>query len=144
MRALALIASIGSPLLAAASCIPNPSSIHTINQPWTVTGYTVSGPDGQEVAKFRVTAPNNYVGGVRGLDVLCERVPYGLEWDTECASDKTFVLQASVSYQESYPRVEFKINHIQIGAKSNITVTGDDFVLPVETFTLAVDTVTVS
>ena len=35
-----------------------------------MTGFTASGPDGQEVATFRVTAPSNYVTGVRGLDVL--------------------------------------------------------------------------
>ncbi|KAI3327736.1 hypothetical protein HD806DRAFT_549679 [Xylariaceae sp. AK1471] len=111
--------------------------------PWTVTGYTVSGPDGQEVATFRVTAPDNYVTGVRGLDVLCERVPYGLEWDTVCASNETFRLEVNVSYQESYPEVEFKINHVQIDTSSVTTVTGEDFVLPTDTFQLAVDTVAV-
>ncbi|KAH8158463.1 hypothetical protein CIB48_g9783 [Xylaria polymorpha] len=144
MRASTLIASIGSSLLAAASALP-PSvpSDHTINQPWTVTGFTVSGPDGQEVATFRVTAPDNYVTGVRGLDVLCEGVQYGLEWDTECASDKTFRLETSVSYQESYPQVQFKLNHVQIDASTVTIVTGEHFVLPADTFEFTVDTVAI-
>ncbi|KAI0423655.1 hypothetical protein F5Y09DRAFT_199206 [Xylaria sp. FL1042] len=143
MRASIFIASLGSSLLTVASCLPSPPSNSTINQPWTVTGYTVSGPDGQEQATFRVTAPNNYVTGVRGLNVLCERVPYGLEWDTECASDATFRLESSVSYQESYPKVLFKINHVQIDATRTTIVTGEDFVLPIDTFELAVDTVAI-
>ncbi|KAI1279724.1 hypothetical protein F5Y07DRAFT_396771 [Xylaria sp. FL0933] len=143
MRASTFIASLGSSLLAAASCLPSPPSNHTINQPWTVTGFTESGPDGQEEATFRVTAPNNYVTGVRGLDVLCKKVPYGLEWDTVCASDATFRLESSVSYQESYPKVLFKINHVQIDAATTTIVTGEDFVLPTDTFELAVNTVAI-
>ncbi|RYC55636.1 hypothetical protein CHU98_g10575 [Xylaria longipes] len=142
MRASIFI-TLGSSLLVVASCLPSPPSNSSINQPWTVTGFTVSGPDGQEEATFRVTAPNNYVTGVRGLDVLCERVPYGLEWDTECASDETFRLETSVSYQESYPRVQFKLNHVQIDARTTTIVTGEDFVLPTDTFELAVDTVAI-
>ncbi|OTB00874.1 hypothetical protein M426DRAFT_323987 [Hypoxylon sp. CI-4A] len=142
MRASIFLISVGS-LLTTASCLPSPPSNSTINQPWTITGYTVSGPDGQEVATFRVTAPENYVTGVRGLNVLCERVPYGLEWDTECASDETFRLESSVSYQESYPKVLFKLNHVQIDSKTVTIVTGEDFVLPVDTFELAVDTVAI-
>ncbi|KAI0438321.1 hypothetical protein F4803DRAFT_535551 [Xylaria telfairii] len=137
------IASIGS-LFAVASCLPsNPPSNYTINNPWTVSEFTVSGPDGQEVATFRVTAPDDYVTGVRGLDVLCERVQYGLEWDTECASDKTFRLETSVSYQESYPKVQFKLNHVQIDPSTVTIVTGEHFVLPADTFELAVDTVAI-
>ncbi|KAI0409347.1 hypothetical protein F4802DRAFT_546241 [Xylaria palmicola] len=148
MRASTLIVSLGSSLLAAASCLPSPPSPPsnpTINQPWTVTGFTVSGPSGQETATFRVTAPDNYVTGVRGLDVLCERVQYGLEWDTECASDETFRLETNISYQESYPRVVFKLNHVQIDSKTTTVtiVTGEDYVLPAETFELAVDTVAI-
>ncbi|KAI0110765.1 hypothetical protein GGR51DRAFT_75837 [Nemania sp. FL0031] len=143
MRASTFLALIGSPLLAAASCLPSPPSSPVINQPWTVTQYTASGPDGQEVATFRVTAPDNYVTGVRGLDVLCERVPYGLDRDTVCASDTTFRLETSVSYQESYPKVLFKLNHVQINATTTTIVTGEDFVLPTETFELAVDTVAI-
>ncbi|KAI1746670.1 hypothetical protein F4782DRAFT_523718 [Xylaria castorea] len=143
MRASTFITSIGSSLLAAASCLPSPPSNPTINQPWTVTEFTVSGPDGQEVATFRVTAPDNYVTGVRGLDVLCERVPYGLDRDTECASNATFRLETNVSYQESYPKVQFKLNHVQIDAMTTTIVTGEDFVLPTDTFELAVDTVAI-
>ncbi|KAI1157336.1 hypothetical protein F5B18DRAFT_645418 [Nemania serpens] len=143
MRASAFITAIGSPFLAAASYLPIPPSKRTINQPWTVTEFTASGLSGQEVATFRVTAPNNYVTGVRGLNVLCQRVPYGLEWDTECASDKTFRLETSISYQESYPKVQFKLNHVQINANATTTVTGEDFVLPIHTFKLSVNTVTV-
>ncbi|KAF2971782.1 hypothetical protein GQX73_g1834 [Xylaria multiplex] len=143
MRASTFITSLGSSLLAVASCLPGPPLNHTINKPWTVTEFTASGPDGQEVARFRVTAPDNYVTGVRGLDVLCERVPYGFELDTECASDKTFRLEASISYQESYPKVEFKLNHVQIDARTTTIVTGEDFVLPADTFELAVDTVAI-
>ncbi|KAI0552319.1 hypothetical protein F4679DRAFT_535269 [Xylaria curta] len=142
MRASTLI-SIGSSLLATASCLPSPPSDHSINQPWTVTEYTVSGPDGQETATFRVTAPDNYVTGVRGLDVLCERVPYGLDHDTVCASDATFRLETSVSYQESYPKVQFKLNHVQIDPSTVTIVTGEDFVLPTDTFQLAVNTVAI-
>ncbi|GAW24608.1 hypothetical protein ANO14919_141990 [Xylariales sp. No.14919] len=143
MRALMFITSLGSSLLAAASSLPSPPPNPTINQPWTVAGFTVSGPDGQEQATFRVTAPDNYVTGVRGLDVLCERVQYGLEWDTECASDETFRLETSISYQESYPKVQFKLNHVQIDASTVTIVTGEDFVLPADTFQLAVDTVAI-
>ncbi|KAI0879535.1 hypothetical protein GGS24DRAFT_437799 [Hypoxylon argillaceum] len=143
MRASTFIAAIGSPRLAVASCLPSPPLNTTINQPWTVTGFTESGPDGQEVATYRVTAPDNYVTGVRGLDVLCERVPYGLDRDTECASDKTFRLETSVSYQESYPKVLFKLNHVQIDASTTTSVTGEDFVLPTDSFQLAVDTVAI-
>ncbi|KAI1738151.1 hypothetical protein F4680DRAFT_191814 [Xylaria scruposa] len=142
MRASTLI-SIGSSLFATASCLPSPPSDHAINQPWTVTEYTVSGPDGQETATFRVTAPDNYVTGVRGLDVLCERVPYGFDQDTVCASDATFRLETSVSYQESYPKVDFKLNHVQIDPSTVTIVTGEDFVLPTDTFQLAVDTVAI-
>ncbi|KAI1313292.1 hypothetical protein F5Y03DRAFT_338619 [Xylaria venustula] len=144
MRASTFITLVGSSLLTGASCLPNPPSNSTINHPWTVTGYTVSsGPDGEEQATFRVTAPRNYVTGVRGLDVLCKNVPYGLEWDTVCASDATFRLESSVSYQESYPKVDFKLNHVQIDASKTTTVTGEHFVLPLDTFTLAVDTVAI-
>ncbi|KAI8624502.1 hypothetical protein F5Y19DRAFT_480522 [Xylariaceae sp. FL1651] len=146
MGALIFITSLGLPLLAAASCLPSHASSpsnSTINQPWTVTRFTVSGPDGQEVATFRVTAPDNYVTGVRGLDVLCERIQYGLETDTVCASDETFRLETSVSYQESYPKVEFKLNHVQIDAVTTTTVTGEDFILPTDTFQLAVNTVAI-
>ncbi|KAI0968641.1 hypothetical protein F4678DRAFT_195051 [Xylaria arbuscula] len=143
MRTSIFITSLGSSLLAVASCLPNPPSNSTINQPWTVTGYTASGPDGEQQATFRVTAPKNYVTGVRSLDVLCKNVPYGLERDTVCASDSTFRLESSVSYQESYPKVLFKLNHVQIDASRTTIVTGEDFVLPVDTFTLAVDTVAI-
>ncbi|KAI0467620.1 hypothetical protein F4859DRAFT_493022 [Xylaria cf. heliscus] len=143
MRASTLQTLMGLSLLATASRLPGPRSSSTINQPWTVTGFTVSGPDGREVATFRVTAPDNYVTGVRGLDVLCEGVQYGLDRDTECASDETFRLETSVSYQESYPRVAFKLNHVQIDATTVTIVTGEDFVLPTDTFELAVDTVAI-
>ncbi|KAI0183328.1 hypothetical protein EV127DRAFT_414284 [Xylaria flabelliformis] len=143
MRVSTFITAVGSFLLATASCLPSPPADHSINQPWTVTEYTVTGPDGQETATFRVTAPDNYVTGVRGLDVLCERVPYGFDQDTVCASDATFRLETSVSYQESYPKVDFKLNHVQIDASTVTIVTGEDFVLPTDTFQLAVNTVAI-
>ncbi|KAI1368812.1 hypothetical protein F5Y08DRAFT_335381 [Xylaria arbuscula] len=144
MPALTLMISLGSALLATASFLPSSLPPNpTINQPWTVTGFTESGPDGQEVATFRVTAPDDYVTGVRGLNVLCESVPYALEWDTECASDATFRLEASVSYQESYPRVLFKLNHVQIDANSVTIVTGEDFVLPADIFELTPESVSI-
>ncbi|KAI0196917.1 hypothetical protein F4808DRAFT_439251 [Astrocystis sublimbata] len=144
MRAAIILASVGSALFTTVSCLP-PASLpdSSINQPWTVTDYTASGPDGQEVATFRVTAPDNYVTGVRGLDVLCERVPYALEWDTVCASDETFRLEVNPSYQESYPKILFKLNHVQIDAKKVTIVTGEDFVLPSGKFEIAVDTVAI-
>ncbi|KAK5629922.1 hypothetical protein RRF57_005637 [Xylaria bambusicola] len=136
--------SIGSSILATATCLPpSPPLNPTINQPWTVTEFMASGPDGQEVATFRVTAPDNYVTGVRGLDVLCERIQYGLDRDTECASDATFRLETSISYQESYPKVQFKLNHVQIDTSTVTIVTGEDFVLPADTFQLDVKTVTI-
>ncbi|KAI0523864.1 hypothetical protein F5B22DRAFT_642966 [Xylaria bambusicola] len=144
MRASTIIVSIGSSLLAAATYVPPSPPINpTINNPWTVTDFTKSGPFGQEVATFRVTAPDNYVTGVRGLDVLCEGVQYGLDRDTECASDATFRLETSISYQESYPKVQFKLNHVQIDPSTVTIVTSEDFVLPADTFELDVDTVAI-
>ncbi|KAI0394431.1 hypothetical protein F5Y17DRAFT_427839 [Xylariaceae sp. FL0594] len=159
MRVLALGISLGLlPLLTAASCrqhshshqpssssspTPAPSSHDhpsptatpspgppTINQPWTVSRYTVTGSEGEEIASFRLTAPDNYVTGVRGLDVFCDNVLYGLEWDTECASnDASSIVTVNVSYQESFPEVDFKVNHTQIDNADKIIVTGEHFVL---------------
>ncbi|KAI0198427.1 hypothetical protein F4808DRAFT_257992 [Astrocystis sublimbata] len=115
----------------------------TINLPWTITEYKGRGPhnEGEQLVTFRVKADDNYVDTMKGIDVICTDIPMDRVHMTPCEVHANFYVEAYVAYHMSYPKVQMKINHVQTNPTNVMIAKGDSYVLPGDSFELAVQEV---